>query len=32
MEAVAYTTVLFLTIGLLFFAIFFRETPRVPKK
>ncbi|MEN9204929.1 MAG: photosystem II reaction center protein T [Thermostichales cyanobacterium SZTDM-1c_bins_54] len=32
MEAVTYTTILFLTIGLLFFCIFFRETPRVPKK
>ncbi len=29
MEAIAYTFILFLTIGLLFFAIFFRETPKI---
>lgn len=31
MEAIAYTFILFLTIGLLFFAIFFRETPKIKK-
>lgn len=29
MEAIAYTFILFLTVGLLFFAIFFRETPKI---
>ncbi len=29
MEAIAYTFILFLTIGLLFFAIFFREPPKI---
>jgi len=32
MEAITYTVILFLTLGLLFFAIAFRETPNVPKK
>ncbi|WP_017323851.1 photosystem II reaction center protein T [Synechococcus sp. PCC 7336] len=29
MEALAYVFILFLTLGLLFFAIAFRETPKV---
>ncbi|MGF1577529.1 MAG: photosystem II reaction center protein T [Synechococcaceae cyanobacterium RM1_1_27] len=29
MEAILYTFILFLTVGLLFFCIFFRETPRI---
>jgi photosystem II PsbT protein len=32
MEAITYTFILFLTVGLLFFAIFFRETPKITKK
>jgi photosystem II PsbT protein len=32
MEALTYTFILFLIIGLLFFAIFFRETPKITKK
>jgi photosystem II PsbT protein len=28
MEAITYTFILFLTLGLLFFAVAFRETPR----
>lgn len=32
MEAIAYVLILFATIGLLFFAIFFREPPRITKK
>ncbi|NJK61892.1 MAG: photosystem II reaction center protein T [Synechococcaceae cyanobacterium SM2_3_1] len=32
MEAITYTFILFLTVGLLFFAIFFRETPTIKKK
>ncbi len=30
MEALAYVFILFLTVGLLFFAIFFREAPKLP--
>lgn len=32
MEALVYTFLLIGTLGILFFAIFFRETPRVPVK
>ncbi|MCF2971417.1 photosystem II reaction center protein T [Synechococcus sp. Nb3U1] len=32
MEAIAYTFILFLTLGVLFFAIAFRETPKITKK
>ncbi|MDX2271330.1 MAG: photosystem II reaction center protein T [Cyanobacteriota bacterium] len=32
MEAILYTFILFLILGTLFFAIAFRETPKVQKK
>jgi len=32
MESVVYVLILFATIGLLFFAIFFREPPRINKQ
>ncbi|MEN9225179.1 MAG: photosystem II reaction center protein T [Thermostichus sp. HHBFW_bins_43] len=32
MEAIAYTFILFLTLGVLFFAVAFRETPKITKK
>jgi photosystem II PsbT protein len=32
METILYTFILFLTLGLLFFAVAFRETPKIPKK
>ncbi len=31
MEGIAYVLILFCTIGVLFFAIFFREPPRINK-
>ncbi|MGQ9838199.1 MAG: photosystem II reaction center protein T [Cyanobacteriota bacterium] len=32
MEVIVYTFILFLTLGLLFFAIAFRETPKITRK